>query len=211
MIFPWGTGEDRPVDMRRLSRLLKPAAALLAVALVLFLLPIRRVGSNEMAWTLQQGDLVWILPQRISRGDIVLLADPLDPDRRILRRAVAAAGQKVRYEEGTIRINGKRIRQQDMGKDGEFRIMKEVIWSSPPARPNPYLVRLKLKPVKWAIDGKVEVPDGHWYLMADDRNQALDSRWWGPIPEDQILGVVRLRVSQKDEWRPEFELHLPEE
>ena len=197
--------------MKRLLRLAKPMAALLALILVLLLLPIRQVASDEMAWSLQAGELVWILPQRIRRGDIVLLKDPLDPNRRILRRAVGAPGQKIRYEEDTIRVNGKRIRQQDMGRDGDFRIMKEVIWSSPPARANPHFIRIKLKPIKWQLGGKVTVPEGHWYLMADDRDQALDSRWWGPVSEDQILGVVRFRLGKEDEWRPKAELMLPEE
>jgi hypothetical protein len=56
---------------------------------------------------------------------------------------------------------------------------------------------------------RVTVPDGHWYLMADDRDVALDSRWWGPIDETEILGVVRLHRAVPDIWREEWQILRP--
>jgi len=117
----------------------------------------------------------------------------------------------VRHEDGGVRVNGKRIRQTEMGTPRPWRVTKEVIWSSPPARANPYLLRSPMKTVKWSLPGKVEVPDGSWFLLADNREGALDSRWWGPISEDRILGVVRLRFGPADEWRTRLQLLLPEE
>jgi hypothetical protein len=58
----------------------------------------------------------------------------------------------------------------------------------------------------------VTVPEGHWYLLAEDRDGALDSRFWGPVPEAAISGVARLRVGGTDAWRPQpVELLLAEE
>ncbi len=197
--------------MKRLRLLLIGLTALLLLLALAAVLPMRRVSGDEMAWSLRDGELVWIVPMRIRRGDVVLVQDPLDPERRVLRRAIGSPGQKIRVEEGSVRVNGKRIRQQDMGREGEFRILKEIIWSSPPARPNPHFILQLLRPVKWSLDGKVIVPEGHWYLLADDRHRAVDSRWWGPVPESEIVGVVRARWGEADEWRPAFQILLPEE
>ena len=193
---------------RRLLRILLGFLVLLLLAAAL---PARRVGDDAMAFSTQRGEWVWIVPGRVRKADVVLLRDPLDRKRKVLRRVVAVGGDRVRYEDGVVRVNGKRIRQTDMGVQGEAHCYKEVIWSKPPARANPYFVRKLIKPVKWRIDGRVIVPEGHLYVLADNRDQAMDSRWWGPVPEDAVLGVARFRVGRKDLWRPWAELLLPEE
>ncbi len=197
--------------MKILQKLVKPLLVSLVLLLIAVVLPMRQVGNDDMAWSIQRGEWVWILPMRVRRGDVVLLRDPLDPQRKVLRRAIANTDQKVRYEDASVRVNGKRIRQTDMGDDGDHRVLKEVIWSSPPARPNPHFIRVVKKPIKWSLPGKVMVPKGSWYLLADNRDEALDSRWWGPVPEDDILGVVRFRLGQADDWREAWQLLLPEE
>ncbi|MDG1481356.1 MAG: signal peptidase I [Myxococcota bacterium] len=189
-----------------LKRILKILAVLVALLLVAVAIPMRTVGNDEMAWTLQSGDKIWVLPVSPLKGDVVLLDDPLDPDRTVLRRIVAVAEDKITYEDGTMKLNGKRVRQTDMGKGDiggrERRVFKEVIWSRPPARPTNWLItRLVDKPVSWKLDEKVEIPAGHVYLLADERDGAMDSRWWGPVPLEAIQGVVRARLGVADEWR----------
>jgi signal peptidase I len=189
-----------------------------ALAAAAVLAPLRTVAGDEMSWSLRSGDRVWVVPDRIRRSDVVLVTDPLDPSRRVLRRAIAHGGQKVRVEDGTVRVDGKRIRQQEMGDppqegDGpELTVLKEVIWSKPPARANRYFPTISDRATRWSAPGSVEVPEGHWYLLADNRDAALDSRWWGPVPESEIHGVVRARYGEADIWRETaFEVLLPEE
>lgn len=184
---------------------------LLGVAAICALVPLRTVRGDDMRWSLHDGDLVWVLPMRVRPADIVVVRDPLDDSATVLRRAIAGPGKKVRIDSGGIRINGKRIRQQEMGEDGDRRVLKEVIWSKPPARANAYLPEIANQPGSWTMEAAVEVPEGHWWVMADNRDVGLDSRWWGPVSEDDIVGVVRFRVSEEDTWRPAWELLLPEE
>lgn len=197
--------------MSRLRRALLALAVLLVALAGVALVPLRTVTDDSMAWSLQPGDRVWIVPDRVRRADVVLVTDPLDPSRRVLRRAIAAEGQKVKVDAQGVRINGKRIRQTEMGEHERYRVIKEVIWSRPPARPNPYLPLIVDQPSGWKMDEAVEVPEGHWYLLADNRDVGLDSRWWGPVPESEIHGVVRFRVGEADTWREAWQLLLPEE
>lgn len=191
-------------------------ASLLAIATAV---PMRRVVGGDMSWTLRDGDLVWILPDRIRKADVVLVTDPLDPSRRVLRRVVAAGGERVRIDDGSLRVNGKRVRQLEMGDPpdadpngpGET-VLKEVIWSKPPARANKYFPTMADRRIRFSSDGVVEVPEGHIYVLADNRDAALDSRWWGPVPESAVHGVVRARWGEADIWRETgFEVVLPEE
>jgi signal peptidase I len=91
--------------LRVLVGLLAMAVVLLAVASVF----LRRVMTDDMAPTLRRGDLVWIVPMTPTRGDIVRMPDPNDPAHYVLRRIVAEPEQKVRFDEGGLRVNGKRF------------------------------------------------------------------------------------------------------
>ena len=203
------------VLVKRLKILIKLLLCVLVLVLLSLILTMRRVTTEEMAWTLRPGDWVWSFDMEPIVGDVVQLADPLDPGRMVLRRVIAGPEDRVRYEDGSIRVNGKRIRQTDMGRqplaDGEdrMRIYKEVIWSRPPARPTNWLIVRMLKPVQWKTDGRVLVPEGHWFLLADNRDQAMDSRVWGPVPQSSIEGVVRMRLGPEDTWRPRWQWLKP--
>lgn len=196
----------------RLKLVARLLGVVLAVAAVAAIVPMRSVAGDDMQWTVQPGDLVWILPDRVRKADVVLVDDPLDPGRRVLRRVIAAPGERVRIDDSGVRVNGKRIRQTEMGEADGHRVRKEVIWSRPPARANPYFTQLVIPEVAWSSPGVVEVPEGHWYVLADRRDQGVDSRWWGPVPESAIHGVVRLRYGPTNTWREAaFAVVLPEE
>lgn len=169
---------------------------------------VRTVGSDEMSPSIRAGDRVLILPLTPIRGDVVALADPLDPSRIVLRRVIADGSKRVKIEDGELRVDVKRIRQKEMGQLDGDRVTQETMWSKPPARANNWLLRYRATPIHWSAE-PVLVPDGSWYLLADNRDSALDSRWWGPIPESQLKGVVRLRYGPADDWRPEWEILDP--
>lgn len=198
------------------KRLIQTVAGVLAGTVVLACLAsamsARKVVGDAMLWSIKAGDIVWIVPDRVRKADIVLVDDPLDPGKRVLRRVVATAGDKVRIDDSGLRVNGKRIRQTEMGDRPGLRIRKEVIWSKPPARANPYFTQLTVPEVPWSSQGTVEVPEGHWYVLADNRDAAVDSRWWGPLPASAIHGVVRGRYGEVDTWRDStWAVVLPEE
>lgn len=184
-----------------MKRLLVTLAALPLLLGGLAAATVRTVGSDEMSPSILADERVMILPLTPIRGDVVVLRDPLDPERLVLRRAIADGGKRVRYEDGELRVDIKRIRQKEMGEQGDYRVSQETMWSKPPARANNWLLRYKKEPVRWKAE-PVLVPEGSWYLLADDRDGALDSRWWGPIPLERIEGVVRARLGTADEWRP---------
>ena len=184
--------------MKRILLVLIAVVAILLGGTAVFL---RQVGSDEMGWTLRQGDLVLIVPDTVYRGDVVLLPDPLDPGRKVLRRVFAVAGQKIRFEDGAARLDGKMIRQSDMGNREQRNIFKEVMWSRPPARATAWYVTRTGEPTRWSMKDAITIPEGHAYLLADDRDQAMDSRWWGPVPVERFEGVVRARIGPSDDWR----------
>ncbi len=95
--------------------------------------------------------------------------------------------------------------------DGGCKVFCETIWSKPPARANTYLPVIRNTVQLDRSGGKVTVPDGHLFVVADHRDAAADSRVWGPVPAATLRGVVRARWGQDGPWQPAFALWLSEE
>lgn len=200
--------------LRALAALSFAVVGLLCVVLVA---GARQIADDEMAWSLRRGEWVWLHrgPTRawdpLLPADVVLVADPLQPGRAVLRRVVATGGQTVAFDEGGVRVNAKRLRVQEMGDQPGVFVRKETIWSKPPARANDYLLMVDNPTTRWTAAGEVKVPEGHLFLLADARDLALDSRWWGPVPATAVIGVVRAHLAEPDLWRPRLRLLRPEE
>ncbi|HCH64216.1 MAG TPA: hypothetical protein DFR83_15540, partial [Deltaproteobacteria bacterium] len=80
----------------RVKSLAKGLGILLAVTVLVGLIPVRQVRGDDMLWSIQPGDFIWIVPDRVRKADVVLVTNPLDSDRKVLRRVVAGPGDRVR-------------------------------------------------------------------------------------------------------------------
>ena len=164
------------------------------------------VAGSDMAPSVMDGDLVVSIPtSSILPGDVVLLQDPLDATRTVLRRVMAVEGQTITNAKGHIKVGKRRLRAAAMGDMGPFLVAKETLWAKKPAVGSSWLTRIQAEPATYWSADPVTVPDAHLFLMADDRDQAMDSRWWGPIPTERVMGVVRLRWGEAHTWRPAWE------
>jgi signal peptidase I len=190
-----------------MSTIQKGVLSMLTLSLALGLALIKRVKSDDMAPTITAGDWVAVVPwSKIQPGDVVRLDDPSDPQQPILRRVLATGGQSITIAEGHIRVEKRRLRAVAMGDSGDYLVAKETLWAKKPAVGASWLTRSLAEPSsRWRAEA-VKVPQGHLYLMADDRDGPPDSRWWGPVPLSAIDGIVRVRVGTAHTWRPSFEL-----
>lgn len=166
------------------------AAGVAALVVLALLTRLARVPDDEMAPSLLRGDLVLILPLAPRRGDVVAVVDPLDPGRWTLRR-VEAIGGNLRYDDIAFIADDQPEEVLEMGRDEAGITLRE----------GPHLVRHLARTVRWAVPTQ-GVPDDAAFLGADNRDLALDSRWWGPVPLGAVQGVVALRVGAPGHpWR----------
>lgn len=164
------------------------------------------VADDDMAPSIQAGDRLWGWPtDELLPGDVVVLADPLDPDSTIIRRILAVGGQSIAVDEHMIRVGNRRLRTTAMGDASDYVVTKETLWASKPLVGHSWLTRFpKASASRWSAD-PVSVPDGHVFLMADDRDRAMDSRWWGSVPVEAVHRTIRLRWGPGHEWRKNWE------
>ena len=176
----------------------------LFVVLVLrsFLVEPFQIPSASMVPTLQIGDFILVnkftygirLPvvrtkvvemNKPARGDVMVFFPPHKPIY-FIKRVVGLPGDEIRYVNNVLFINGERQPQ-------------ELLASLPPAAPRFQLVDETLDGVKHGMrkhvvpgrlsrSGHWVVPEGHYFMMGDNRDNSSDSREWGPVPEENIVG-----------------------
>jgi signal peptidase I len=113
-----------------------------------------------------------LLPMReIRRGDIVVFKFPEDPERDFIKRVIGLPGDTVELRSREVFINGQKS-------------------AEPYAH---YLFPVGEGQESTSFDvreryGPVTVPDGHYFMMGDNRDNSQDSRYWGFLPADYVKG-----------------------
>ncbi|MGZ5415789.1 MAG: signal peptidase I [Nocardioides sp.] len=150
------------------ARLALLCAVLLALSLVTGVLRLVSVTSTSMMPTLCPGarGLAWTLGAGglADRGDVVTVREPAGP-RVLVKRVVAVAGDTVEVYDGRLLVN--RLPQTEEYVD--------------------------LEAVNGTFFGPVDVATGTVFVMGDEREHSVDSRDFGPLPQEQVTGIVLVR------------------
>jgi signal peptidase I len=178
---------------------------------------------------LAPGESLPFLPQReIERGDIIVfkypgyppdsdnrtkLRDNLPENRPILtnyvKRVIGLPGDRIRIDGQNVIVNDQvipehRIEALEIGEKNPLQIV-----NAPPRKPDePYDVYYKPNEdmtVGDLFDGKSEitVPEQSYFVMGDNRNNSEDSRYWGFVPRDLVIGRAMFVYWSFDESAPE--------
>jgi len=126
-----------------------------------------------------------------KRGDVVVFRYPRDPGVNFIKRAVGLPGDTITYRDKQIFINGEKVEETSTG-----RFESGDIKCSTPAA-DATLSDERLGDVDHEIllhsrsrshNGQWVVPQGHYFMMGDNRDRSNDSRVWGFVPEENLLG-----------------------
>ena len=163
-----------------LFRFLVDVLETLVLSLILFLainaISARiRVDGSSMEPTLHNGEFVIVnkLAYKLGvakQGDIVVFHFPRDPSQEYIKRIIGTAGDEVVIQDGAVYINGKEL--------------VEPYISAPPSYPA----------------GRWVVPEGHLYVLGDNRNNSSDSHTWGTLPMEYVIGKALFVYWPLEEW-----------
>jgi signal peptidase I len=172
-----------------------------ALFLLTFVLQPYLIPSESMEHTLLVGDFLlvnkqvyappgvlsrWLIPYReVARGDIVVFHHPQPP--YLVKRVVGVPGDRLRIEDGRVSVNGNTL--------------DEPYAAFEPAARNPFRDEFpatiytdpEVDPVWWrqmqglVRDGELVVPKGEYFVLGDNRNHSKDSRFWGFVPQSDIV------------------------
>lgn len=133
--------------------------------------------NNSMLWPSRQG---------LARGDVVIFKHPQEQETYV-KRIVAMAGEKVSFDGNMLRINGDEVGRnlvKSNTNDKPFRWLASELYVE---RNNGKEYVISLTSESAQISGEIEIPPGHVFVMGDNRNQSIDSRFWGTLPVTQIV------------------------
>jgi signal peptidase I len=165
-----------------------------------------RIPSGSMMPTLLVGDFILVnkftygirLPvinkkvlglNEPGRGDIVVFRYPKDPSIDYIKRVIGLPGDKVSYDSKQIYINDVPVKQVSLGTyqgvgQGKDMTGAEHLLEDLTGIEHSILIRHDAPSGSFAY----LVPEGHYFMMGDNRDNSNDSRYWGTVPEENLVG-----------------------
>jgi signal peptidase I len=200
---------------------------LIVLLLRSFLVEPFRIPSGSMMPTLLVGDFILVnkytyglrLPvfnNKIvergepSRGDIVVFRFPKDPTVDYIKRVIGLPGDRIGYYHKQIYLNGQPVKQTPIGVyegngQQEGNLGGELLLSEDLAGiTHDILVTKVAPPLK---EGEYIVPPGQYFVMGDNRDNSNDSRFWGFVPEENLVGKAFFIWMSWDATKPGVAFH----
>src|SRR5205809_2110252 len=196
------TEKPAPADtLSSLQSLL--VTVVIAVFVITFIVQAFQIPSESMQNTLLIGDYLlvdktryrgagswdWLMPYRqVRRGDIIVFRYPVHPTQHFVKRVVGVPGDRVRLINRQVYLNGVPTeeayvryssRVHDAFRDEFPRLNIPV-----PGLEGRWWLQMK----KLVEDGELIAPEGQYFVLGDNRDESLDSRYWGFVPTENVIG-----------------------
>lgn len=118
---------------------------------------------NKFVYGLRSGFLSKILPYKdLKRGDVIVFKYPKSPEVAYVKRLMGLPGDRIEITGRIVSVNGKPLQE------------KYTQFIDPGSAYEPYRA--------------YDVPQGEYFAMGDNRDNSQDSRYWGFVPRDHIIG-----------------------
>ena len=179
---------------------------LIVLVLRSFIVEPFRIPSNSMMPTLLTGDFILVnkfdygirlpvLDAKIldvgspERGDVMVFRYPEDPSTPFIKRVVGVPGDRIGYYDKTLYVNGEPMEQKPAGRYtgiGSGAVMNGA--SLRLERLDEVEHHILIRDEAHTIQGTAVVPEGHYFVLGDNRDNSRDSRYWGTVSDELLVG-----------------------
>jgi len=175
----------------------------IAMFVLTFIIQPFRIPSESMERTLLVGDFLlvnkmtysppghwpWALPYReIRRGDIIVFRFPLDPTDHVVKRVIGLPGDRIRLRDGVVYLNGQPQQEPYVSDESSypdaFRDQFPAATYTDPGVETQWWLEMR----RDVRNGELIVPPNSYFALGDNRNHSRDSRYWGFVPRENIVG-----------------------
>jgi signal peptidase I len=187
----------------------------IAIFVITFIVQAFQIPSESMENTLLVGDYLLVnklcyggqglgdhvMPyQKITRGDIIVFHYPVDPQQHFVKRVIGVPGDHLRMERKKVLINGKPLDEPYVRfmepPNSLFRDNFPRLDIAAPRLSGDWWLEMK----KMVVDGQLIIPEGHYFVMGDNRDDSEDSRYWGFVPRENIIGKPLVIYWSVQDW-----------
>jgi signal peptidase I len=214
---PQHPGHREPKDLFGIQAFF--TVVIFSIFVITFIVQAFQIPSGSMENTLLVGDFLLVdklhyaglpgsahlLPYgKIERGDIVVFYFPVDASQFLVKRVIGMPGDHIRLRDKIVYVNGNPLQEN-------YAIHKQ--WLPDGYRDNFPNQRGYSRDIdrRWRYElsnyvngGELVVPADHYFVMGDNRDNSLDSRYWGFVPRANIVGrplVIYLSVRGSEPGR----------
>ena len=203
--------KDGKNNLKKRSFLVEQAISFFPIFLIVlifrsFLFEPFRIPSSSMMPTLLIGDFILVnkyeyglrLPVLYNkfidindpkRGDVVVFRYPDNPKIPYIKRIIGLPGDKIAYYDKTLYINDILVEQTTSGPYAPYGSGLTMLGSLLISEDLGNIEHeILIDPGRNSLDFVTEVPDTHYLVLGDNRDNSKDSRYWGFVPEENLLG-----------------------
>jgi signal peptidase I len=129
----------------------------------------------------------YILPyEPVKRGDIIVFRYPVDISSTFVKRCMGVPGDRIKLVNKQVYLNGKKLDELYVYHKTEY---IESYRDNFPSEPNVHISDSGQDMLEHhVVNGEVVVPPNSYFAMGDNRDSSLDSRYWGFVPRENIIG-----------------------
>jgi len=189
--------------------------------IITFALQAFEIPSSSMENTLLIGDHVfvdrillapltkWIdklIPYRDPRhGDVFVFISPAQPGLYVVKRVMGIPGDRLRLQDGVVYRNGEKLDEPYVVRKGDYAPYRDNFPNVPPSDYDDVTPEWRLAMRSHVQDGELVVPPGSIFAMGDNRDVSLDSRYWGFVPRENVIGrpmfIYWSFITPRDEYQ----------
>lgn len=192
----------------------------IAIFVITFIVQAFQIPSESMENTLLVGDYLLVnklcyggpgpgdhlMPyDEIKRGDIVVFHYPVDPKQHFVKRVIGLPGERLRLVNKRVFVNGKPVDEPYVHflepANSPFRDDFPRTDILPFGLDGNWWLQMR----KLVENGQLIIPQGNYFVMGDNRDDSQDSRYWGFVPRENIIGrplVIYWSVQDTDRGAP---------
>ena len=158
------------------------------------------IPSGAMSPTVRIGDYITAqryVSDKIERGDLIVFMYPKDEAIQYIKRVVAMPGETIEVKDKVIYINGSEVALKaidDFDKEGmvhsRFHDFPLKLYETKTGNIK-HFVMLNQENTYSLNYGPKKIPEGHYFVMGDNRDFSSDSRFWGTVPKENVLGKAK--------------------
>jgi len=187
----------------------------IAIFVITFIVQAFQIPSQSMQNTLLVGDYLlvnklcyggagfgdYLMPyQKIARKDIIVFHYPVDPQQHFVKRVIGLPGDRLKMVNKKVFINGKALDEPYV----QFLEPPNNLFRDDFPRVDVPVFNMEgkwwLQMRKLVEDGELIVPESHYFVMGDNRDDSQDSRYWGFVPQENIIGRPLVIYWSVQDW-----------